>query len=164
MRSLAVLILALALSAPAHAAPKDRLKSSPDLWATVNVCDTPADSNRIGLRGSMPGLGKRASLYMRFQVHYFARSDQKWHNIASGADSGWMKLGIASKRVLEGGHTFTFTPPPNGGLHRLRGAVSFQWRVKGKIVRRLRELTEAGHKSTFGADPPGFSAAECVIS
>ena len=162
----AVLILAvLLLAVPAPAAQKkDRLKSHPDLWATVNRCDTPPESNEIGLRGSMPGIGRRATMYMRFQVHYFARRDQKWHNIASGADSGWVKLGVASRRVLEGGHTFKFTPPPNGGTHRLRGAISFQWRVNGRIVRRLRELTEAGHRSTFGAMPKGFSAAECLIS
>jgi hypothetical protein len=31
-------------------------------------------------------------------------------------------------------------------------------------VRKLREITESGHRSTAGADPEGYSAAICQIS
>lgn len=141
------------------------LKNSPDLWSTVNVCDTEAHANEIGVRGSMPGLGtQRASLYMRFQVQYLAKADGKWHNIEENADSGFRKLGVSRNRVLESGWTFKFLPPPDGGAHTLRGAVTYVWRVKGRQVRRIRETTESGHRSTAGADPPGFSAATCQIS
>jgi hypothetical protein len=149
------------LPASAHAAVP--IEKSPDLWATVNVCDTAAHPDQIGIRGSMPGLGRRAALYMRFQVHYLAKADGKWHTIEEKADSGFVKLGVASKRVLESGWTFKFLPPPDGGAHTMRGAVTFVWRVKGHIVKKRREVTEAGHRSTKGADPPGFSAAICQI-
>jgi hypothetical protein len=158
---------ALALSAaPAHAVqPNDKaIDKSPDLWATVNVCDTVLHPDQIGIRGSMPGLGRRAALYMRFQVHYLAKMDGKWHTIEEKADSGYVKLGVASKRVLESGWTFKFLPPPDGGAHTMRGAVTFVWKVNGKTVKKRREVTEAGHRSTKGADPPGFSAAICQIS
>ena len=148
-----------------EATPVVPLKKSPDLWATVNICDTEANQDKIGIRGSMPGLGtEKASLYMRFQVQYLAKADGKWHNIEEKADSGYRKLGVSRHRVMESGWTFRFLPPPDGGAHTLRGAVTFVWRVKGRQVRRIRETTEAGHRSTVGADPPGFSAATCSIS
>jgi hypothetical protein len=144
--------------------PKEDVRDSPDLWGTINVCDTAAHPDTIGIRGSMPGLGRRAGLWMRFQVQYMAKGDGKWHNIDANADSAWMKLGVARNRVIESGQNFTFLPPPGGGVHMLRGAVSFKWVVQGKTVKRLREITESGHRSTAGADPPGFSAARCLIS
>ncbi len=138
---------------------------SADLWGTINVCDTEDHANTIGIRGSMPGLGyRRSMLWMRFQVQYFAKADGKWHNIKEEADSGWKKLGLARKRVIESGHNFMFLPPPDGGAHNLRGAVTFRWSARGRVIRKIREVTEPGHKSTAGADPPGFSAGICSIS
>jgi hypothetical protein len=151
------------LIAPSPAGAAQAVDKSPDLWATVNICDTPKHPDRIGIRGSMPGLGKSAVLYMRFQVHYFAKADGKWHNI-EGKMPGFVKVGVAKKSVLEGGRTIKFDPPPDGGAHTMRGAVTFVWKRGGKTVKKLREVTEAGHRSTKGADPPGFSAAICQIS
>lgn len=159
---LAILVLLLA-AAPAQAR-RPAVEKSVDLWATVNVCDTAAHPNQLGIRASMPGLGRRAQLWMRFQVHYFDKDDGKWHNIESNADSGYRKAGIASNRVLEYGWTFKFAPPVDGGAHTMRGAVTFAWRRKGRLVKKVREVTEAGHRSTHGADPAGFSAAICQIS
>ena len=160
--ALATLSFLLLVAAPAAARPP--LERSSDLWATVNVCDTEAHPNEIGIRASMPGLGRRAQLYMRFQVHYFAKADGKWHNIEANADSGFRKIGIAKHRVIEYGWTFKFAPPVDGGAHMMRGAVTFVWRRNGRLVKKVREVTEAGHRSTHGADPPGFSAAVCQIS
>jgi len=149
-------------AAPALAAPPpDR---SDDLWATVNVCDTADNPNEIGIRGSMPGLGRPAVLWLRFQVQYLSKIDGKWHNIESGADSGFKRIGIASSRVIESGRNFTFLPPAAGGAHTMRGAVTFDWRVKGRSVEKLRRLTEAKHPDTADSDPPGYSAATCQIS
>jgi hypothetical protein len=155
----------LVLAAPAAAETKrDRaVKRSPDLWATVNVCDTPARPDVVGIRGSMPGSGVRETVYMRFQVQYLDGTDGKWHNIETGADSEWVRVGRTRTRPLESGFSFTFAPPPDGGVSTLRGAVTFRWRAKGRTVRKVRELTEEGHKSTRGADPAGFSAAQCEL-
>jgi hypothetical protein len=32
------------------------------------------------------------------------------------------------------------------------------------VLRHTRRTTSGGHRSTAGADPAGFSAAECAIS
>ena len=163
--SRAAIAAAALLLTPASASAATPVERSPDLWATVNICDSPNFPNKMGIRGSMPGLGKkRSQLWMRFQVHYLATADGKWHNLEANGDSGYMKLGVAKKRVLEGGFTFTIKPPADGGAHTLRGAVTFVWKRKGRTVERRREITEAGHRSTKGADPPGFSAAICRIS
>ena len=164
-RTLIVSVLVvLAAAVPAAAAHRRDVSRSPDLWATVNICDTTAHPDVIGIRGSMPGLGKRSSLFMRFQVQYLAKSDGKWHNIQQNADSGFQKLGVATSRVIESGWSFKFLPPPGGGAHTLRGAVTFVWKRGGKTVRRIRKVTEGGHRSTKGADPDGYSAETCLIS
>jgi hypothetical protein len=161
---LAILAL-LALAAPAAAETKrDRaVKRSKALWATVNVCDTPARPDVIGIRGSMPGSGLTETLLMRFRVQYLDAADGKWHNIEKGADSGWVRVGRSRRRSLQSGYSFTFAPPADGGVSTLRGAVTFRWRAKGRTTRRFRELTEAGHRSTRGADPATFSAATCEL-
>jgi hypothetical protein len=157
----ACLLISLALVAAASA--RKPIEKSKDLWATVNVCDSPAKDNHIGIRGSMPGWKTPARKQMRFQVQYFSRADGLWHNITKGADSGWVLLGQTPRRAVEAGQDFTFEPPAGQSL-RLRGKVTFRWRRNGRTLRRLWELTEAGHTSTRGADPAGYSAAECVIS
>jgi hypothetical protein len=141
------------------------LSASKDLWATINVCDTATHPNTIGIRGSMPGLGDRVSaLQMRFQVQYMAKADGLWHNTDESADSGWKKLGRTRTKVIESGQDFTFLPPTDGGAHTLRGSVRYKWLRKGHPVLRMRRFTEAGHKSTAGADPDGYSAAVCQIT
>jgi hypothetical protein len=139
------------------------LSKSPDLWATINVCDTVAHPDTIGIRGSMPGLPRRATMWMRFRVQYLSKSDGRWHDVADSADSGWKRVGRLKRRVVESGQNFTFLPPTDGGAHRLRGKVSFRWVTAKRVVRRHR-ITTAGHRTTAGADPVGYSAAVCDIA
>jgi hypothetical protein len=140
------------------------LSKNRSLWATINVCDTAAMPNTIGIRGSMPGLSRSATVLMRFQVQYLAKADGKWHNIVSGADSHWKSLGRLRGKVIESGQNFTFMPPTDGGAHHLRGSVRFKWVRRGHVIARQRKFTEAGHRSTAGADPAGYSAAFCDIT
>jgi hypothetical protein len=136
-----------------------------DLWATINVCDTPANPNTIGIRGSMPGLSRTSTQWMRFKVQYLAAAtDGKWHDVTDNADSGWKKVGRLKHKVVEAGQNFTFEPPATGGAHRLRGLVQFKWTRSGHVVLKAHKLTEAGHRSTAGADPAGYSAAVCDIT
>jgi hypothetical protein len=157
MRSLLLACVLLVL-VPAAAAAQE----SSDLWATVNVCDTAAKPNTIGIRGSMPGLKRRATLRMRFRVQYLA-PDGRWLAVRRNADSRWQKVGVRAGGRVEYGWSFVFAPPKRGDIV-LRGVVYFQWRRAGKVIRRERKVTEGGHVSTVGADPPGFSAATCRIS
>jgi len=154
-----VLVLAaLAPAAVAAAAPAD----DRHLWASVNACDTDARPDMIGIRASMPGSGRRETLLMRFRVQYLDPADGRWRFVASGADSGLRRIGVTRTRRLESGHDFRFKP--RGAAHFLRGHVTFVWRRGGRISRQVSEVTEAGHRSSRGADPPDYSAATCRIS
>ena len=158
------LVVAGALAGPAAAAAPPTLNVSPRLWATINVCDTRLHPDTIGIRASMPGSGKKAEkMYMRFQVQYFRASTQKWAPTDATVDSGFQTVGSALFRRRESGWNFSITPPPEGQTYRLRGIVSFEWRVGKKVVREAQKRTRSGHAGTFGADPKGASAAECVI-
>jgi hypothetical protein len=151
------LIVAL-LAPPAASAAKV------DLWATVNVCDTPKRPDRIGIRGSMPGTGKKGEMFMRFRVQYYAGSKKGWRTVKdTDADSGFLSAGSSRFKVRQTGATFHFSPPEDGAF-RLRGMVDYEWRAKGRVAKRARRYTERGHKSVSGADPKRFSAAECRIS
>ena len=149
----------------ARAPRPTNLSRSRDLWATINVCDTRAHANMIGIRGSMPGLGNRRSrLSMRIRVQYKAKSDGRWHGAGRLADSGWKAIGSTIRQVIESGRDFRFTPPSDGGSHLLRGSVSFRWKRGGRIVARQHRFTRSGHKTTAGADPAGDSAGRCEIT
>lgn len=135
-------------------------------WATVNVCDTPSYPDTIGIRGSMPGTGiATEEMFMRFQVQY-QRDDGSWQLLDAGGDSGFIDIGRAKTRAArQAGHSFRITPPRVGDVYTLRGFVTFEWRTKdGTVARRARRRTTSGHRSSAGADPAGFSAAECLIT
>ncbi len=156
-----MLLLVLVCAAPAHAADPRRSKL---LWATVNVCDTEQSPNTIGIRGSMPGSGRKGeTMWMRFRVQYFSEREGIWHNFTSkGADSGALRVGLHARyRARQSGYLFPFDPPA-GTTYRLRGAVYFQWRRGKRIVRRVKKVTTAGRAPTV-ADPKGFSAATCDV-
>jgi hypothetical protein len=138
-------------------------RQSSALWATVNVCDTPMQPDTLGIRGSMPGLKRTATLRMRFRVQYLG-AGARWRTIGRNADSGWRTVGRRRGGRVESGWSFKFAPPRAGGQIVLRGVVYFRWRRAGKVVRHARRITEGGHVSPVGADPPGFSAATCRIS
>jgi hypothetical protein len=138
------------------------VNKSPDLWATINVCDTKDHPDTVGIRGSMPGLGKPARLRMRFRVQYLDEKNA-WRFSGATGDSGYQRVGHASKKVLESGQNFMFDAPDTGAL-TLRGVIQFRWIRHGKPVKELRRLTDVGHRSTAGADPAGYSAQTCDIS
>jgi hypothetical protein len=165
LTSAAVAAAALALSAgvagavPQRPEPDER---SRDLWATVNVCDTPAHPDTMGIRASMPGTGRaKHDMFMRFTIQYRA-ADRRWRRVSRRGTSDFIYVGSGAARARQGGWTVRFarsTPRPQ----LLRGVVSFYWRGRGKIFRRTRVVTEGDHPTTAGADPRGFSAATCRL-
>lgn len=158
-----LLALALVLAASPAADGKAGLVSR-HLWATVNVCDTIRHPDTIGIRGSMPGAANRKQqMFMRFRVQYFRASDQKWHNIRKGGDSGFIAVGPAKYKARQAGRLFVFAPPA-GGSFQMRGKVYFEWRTGARVVHREALLTSAGHRSTAGSDPDGYSSDTCVIA
>ncbi len=163
---LAVMLLA-ATAAPAVAgAVKPKAGSDVDLWATVNACN-PADSpGAVGVRGSMPGNGVAADkMFMRIQIQ-FQGPKGAWRFIPGGvgdSDSGWLAMGSAKQKRRQGGQTFSIKATP-GKPATLRGLVNYEWRAPdGTVARHARRLTAAGHVSSAGANPAGFSAATCAF-
>lgn len=172
-RASAALATLLLLLVAQSATARDRQSStprtpsiyqSPLLWATVNVCDTPDHPDTVGIRASMPGSGvAKERMYIRFQLQYYRSSDNRWHNIGSGGDSGFIGVGSGKYKARQTGRNFTVQPPASGSFV-LRGAVTYEWRLNGEVVRRARKRTRSGHTGTVGADPAGFSAATCQIT
>jgi hypothetical protein len=156
-----ILALAAALLLPGQAGAK----RAPEVWATVNACDTRLHPNEIGIRGGMAGLARRTRMYMRFRVQ-FQDSEGRWRTLKSGrlTDSRWVRVAVGRHGEYDMGWTFQFKPPPSGGAHELRGVVSFQWRKGRRVVERAKAYTEAGHPGTRGAEPADYSAATCLIA
>jgi hypothetical protein len=137
---------------------------SPRLWATVDLCNTAKFPHTIGIRGSMPGSGIAAEhMYMRFRVEYQISSTAPWTYI-SGADSGFIAVGSAVYKARQAGRSFVVAPAQPGKSFVLRGVVTFEWRRRGHVVRHAQKATTAGHSTTSGSDPPGYSAASCTLT
>jgi len=154
---IALLLTALAcLLAPSAAVAALR---DAEPWATVNVCDTARQPDTVGIRAAMPGSPKGVRLSMRFRVQYEV-GEETWADVEN-ADSGWRTLGTAKGVPAESGWTFRFTRPSKPVT--LRGVVRLRWR-KGDALPRTDEVaTEAGHRSSAGSDPAGYSAATCAL-
>ena len=159
-RILACLAAALALAAIAGTAGADA-KTKKHLWATINVCDTQAHPDQLGVRARMPGNGRREKMYMRFIAQYQA-GDGVWHTVKGGGTSPWEYAGSALFRFEELGYTFTFDQLAPGEGYTMRGLVKFEWRAHGKVVRHTHRLTASGH-ATKRSDPSGYSAATCFV-
>lgn len=166
-RSAAIVLLVLTAVPAAAAARRPAsapIARSPLLWATVNVCNTRRYPHTVGLRASMPGDGaRRERMRLRLLVQYRSRTDGAWHPVGAGGDSGWIGVGNAAVRAREAGERFRFLAPGDRRAVRMRGAVTFEWRRGSRLVRRLTRLTSGGHRSGAGADPPGHTAATCLL-
>ncbi len=163
-RRVAGALVLAAVAAPVGAAGAQRTADdSRHLWATVNVCDTERWPDTIGIRGSMPGSGDAESMWMRFRVQFLSAADGRWHNVPEGGDSGFVHVGAARFVARQAGRSFRISPK-SGERVLLRGKVTFEWRRRGQVVRSASMRTRRGHRSTAGADPPGYSAATCTIA
>ena len=86
---------ALAAAGPQHAGQQHSgtptpqvLMRSRELWATIDVCNSPKQPNTVGIRGSMPGDGKPSDkLYMRFGLEYLDAVNQ-WAALPSSSRAG----------------------------------------------------------------------------
>jgi hypothetical protein len=159
----ALALAAVAAPVAATGAPRT-VEDSRHLWATVNVCDTARWPDTIGVRGSMPGSADGSeTMWMRFRVQFLSTADDRWHNVPEGGDSGFVYVGRAHFRARQAGRSFRISPKI-GDRVLLRGKVTFEWRRRGEVVRRASMRTRRGHRSSAGADPPGYSAATCTIT
>ena len=150
-----------AASSGATAVPRS-LRLSHDLWATIDVCDTPRQPNWIGIRGSMPGDGNaHHRMFMRFGLQYLDPAFKRWTNLPKAA-SEFIWLGPAAA-TAQRGRSFQLMPRAGEHVTPIRGVVTFQWRRGGTVLFELSRATTAGHKGLTGAEPPNFSVATCQI-
>ncbi len=167
VRRLPALLVACATLAVAPAAWADH-RPAGKLWATVNVCDTAAAPNVMGVRGGMPGNGTRQRMYMRFHARWFSRSRQAWFPVAGSGASPWLYVGRAGRGVSQAGYSFQFRPPLPGSTFVVRGVVQFQWRKRrGRrwvVAKRARATTHSGVRGVRAGDPPGRSDGLCAIT
>jgi hypothetical protein len=163
-------VFCLAAAAAAAGAPgAAAAKRAHDLWATVNVCDTPHSPDMMGVRARMPGDGTRERMWMRFTAQYRV-SPGKWKRVDDKSRSRWLYAGSALFENQELGYTFGFDSPTAGDSFLLRGLVQYQWRDRRRhlgrlrtvVVRRTHRYTSGGHP-TRRAQPAGFSAATCRV-
>jgi hypothetical protein len=130
-----------------------RAERSPQLWATVNICDTRRDM--IGIRGQMPALGFTAGLYMTVTVDY-------WRGNRPARVRGAKKtihVGTPAKGLYQAGADFRFRP--HAGL--LSGTITFGWRRAGKLLGSATRRTTRGHHNVHFSKPPRYSVARCAI-
>jgi hypothetical protein len=150
-------LAAVALAGPAADAAGD------NQWATVNICDTAKHPNGLGIRGRAPGNRTTQNIWMRFFAQY-RKGDGTWAHVPTGGTSPWVKLGTANFTWRETGWTFFFNSLKPGQKYRLRGRVRIEYRKNGNVVRSATEITEGGHHAAGDADPPGYSAATCLVT
>jgi hypothetical protein len=136
------LVLAALASAPAGAAAKEEHS---DLWATVNLCDSPSRPGAVGARVSIPRANGAPRQWARIRLQWFDGTDRAWRLVRSGGDAGWARIGIGT-RLVQGGTTFTFPPPKPGARIVLRGLVDVEWRDGTDVVDHARLTTTAGHR------------------
>jgi hypothetical protein len=156
----AALAAAPMIAAAATALPDP---SSPLLWSTINVCNTPGHPRMIGIRGSMPGTGDRhEQMYMSFNVEYRGPSGT-WHSLSDGGLSAFIHVGNGASVARQAGQDFK-VEPTSAARYALRGVVVFEWRLHGRTLTSFARATRAGHTAAAGADPRGYSASTCTIS
>ena len=127
-------------------------EASPDLWATVNVCDTAEHPNEIGVRASMPGRPRGTLRWMRFRLQY--QDGDRWRYV-KGADSGW---GALQPRARAPDRVGLDVPVRHARAPRSpsAGVVRFQWRRDGEVVRRARRLHRGRARLHHGRRPGGL--------
>jgi hypothetical protein len=162
----ALTVSALGASTPSPSTSTTSLRSllsSKELWATVDVCDSPHHPNTVGVRGSMPGDGNtHDKMYMSFRLQYLNTVNSIWVDVPTSSAPTFVSVG-AGATARQGGTSFQLVPVAGRAAVRMRGVVDFQWRRGKKVLQSTSRPTTPKHKSLAGADPKGYSAATCLI-
>jgi len=180
----------LATSARSRSRRSENDTDDRPFWATVNICDTAATPNGLGVRTSVPGNGTSERIFARYTAQWWSSDEQKWLTVGGSGVTDWVYLGDAAMSSRQAGWTFRFVEPPEGTTYVMRGVVEVQWRQQAQAARRARRarharrahghrrahkaqgvqvvrertlLTKTGMKHVQGGDPAGLSKAMCLI-
>ena len=150
-------------------------------WATVNICDTAASPNALGIRTSVPGNGSGERIWARYTAQWWSSAAQEWKTVKGSGVTDWIYIGPADMSSRQAGWTFRFVQPPAGSTYVMRGVVEMAWRDEVPAARKSRKsrrarraqrvavvrertlLTETGMQGVQGGDPAGTSKAMCLI-
>jgi hypothetical protein len=136
-----------------------RAERSKNLWATVNICNSKAYPDYIGIRGQMPALGFAAWLSMDVRLYYYSSAKHGYAPIKNHG-SQLIHLGRISTGLQQSGARFQFAPHEP----TLEGKVTFIWRRAGKLLGQVTKTTTSGHHDADYASPKHYSAATCKIA
>jgi hypothetical protein len=174
--------LAVSKATRSEAEPDDR-----PFWATVNICDTAAAPNALGVRTSVPGNGSGERIFARYTAQWWSSAKQEWVTVGGSGVTDWIFLGDADMSSRQAGWTFRFVQPASGTTYVMRGVVELEWRQLVQVARKSRRarrghrnrtarraqrvavvrertlLTKTGMKHVQGGDPAGLSKAMCLI-
>jgi hypothetical protein len=140
-----------------------RAVNSPNLWATVNICNTTRHPGIVGIRVQMPGLGFTARLYTDVRLEYWSPSGKPFQPVPGGGDSGLISLGRANRGTPQGGVMFSVKSPTAGGHYVFRGVATFEWKLSGRLLAKTVRTTGHGYKHVDFGDPAGHNAGTCTI-
>lgn len=129
---------------------------SKHLWTTINICNTARYPLTLGIRGQMPALGFRASLYMDVRALYW--SDSRFIAVPTAATL--IDLGPQTTGLRQGGVSFGFAP----GAGKLSAAITFIWKRDGKVLAQTSRPATQGHPDADYGSPAHHSSARCDIS
>jgi hypothetical protein len=155
--------LAASSSGVAKARAASSVLQSRQLWATINICNPRDRPDYVGIRGSMPGDGHaHDTMYMSFRVQYLNSTTKHWADLGGTMAPSFIDVGSGSAG-RQGGESFQVKPISGKPAFMFRGLVEFQWRRGKKVLESTKRATTGGRPSPAHADPPGFSAATCLI-
>jgi hypothetical protein len=110
----------------------------------------------------MPGdADPQSMMFMRFRLQALDVATGRWVDVPYEGTS-FIKVGAAGT-TRQAGTTLELEPAEPEGDNDLRGLVEYQWREGSHLLFSASRLTTAGHDAAAGAEPPGFSAATCLI-
>jgi hypothetical protein len=162
MLRVAAPLIALAALAAAGVSHASTPATGPQ-WATVNICDSAANPNAMGVRASMPGDGSDGQMLVRFTAQWYSHSRKAWVPVAGSATSPWLSVGSARLVAGQAGYTFSFDAPPGGQRFLLRAVAQMQWQRGGAVVRSDSRVTQGGYVGVMAGDPVGTSRTSCLI-
>jgi hypothetical protein len=130
----------------------------------VNVCDSAASPNGVGVRASVSGDGSDAQMSARFTVQWLNPRSNAWEPVEGVPTSPWQPAGSARQLAAQVGWTFQFQQPPPGTTFKIRGLAELQWRRGASVVRTDSRVTSGGLVGVDVGEPLGTSLADCTLS
>ena len=109
----------------------------------MNICDTKASPNALGVRTSVPGNGSDERIWARYTAQWWSSAAEEWKTVGGSGVTDWVYLGVADMSSRQAGWTFRFVQPPAGTTYVMRAAVEYEWRDEVGSSRKARKARKA---------------------